>query len=560
MNDQPDRSTQDAPLSESTQLEVQLAALLSKMSEATRQGQEVDIEVYCQQYPVLAKELRELWGMLLIAEIAGSDQEASTLMDDGESPQAAFQLPCQFGDYELLEEIGRGGMGVVFRAHQQSLKRDVAVKMILRGELASDTDRERFRVEAEAAGHLDHPGIVPVYEVGETNGYCYFSMKYVSGETLSQRLARGPLPPREAALILSSVCRAVHAAHQQDVLHRDLKPSNIMIDEEGQAHITDFGLAKRVSDKESLTRTGAILGTPAYMSPEQAGGVHGNVGPESDVYSLGSVLYHMLTGHAPFQGASPLDVVLMVLEQDPMPPRLVNPAIDRDLEMITLRCLQKPIDLRYSSAEALANDLDAYLNDESINALGGRLSQVMSRWFRETHHAPVLENWGLLWMWHSLALLIACWLTQWMHFMKVTDAVYYLAVWSVGLGTWAMVFWSLRRRMGPVTFVERQIAHLWAAGLMSCVMLFLIEVLLGLEPLKLSPVIALLSGSVFLAKASILSGTFYTQAIALYATALVMAFFPDCAHGILGIVSAACFFFPGLKYHRRRIGRTQADS
>ena len=365
-------------------------------------------------------------------------------------------------------------------------------------------------------------------------------------------------PRRETAAILSAVCRAVHAAHQQGVLHRDLKPSNIMLDEDDHPHITDFGLAKRDSDNENLTRTGAVLGTPAYMAPEQAGGMRGNVGPVSDVYSLGSVLYHMLTGRPPFQGESPVDIVLMVLEQDPVAPRMVNSAVDRDLEMITLRCLQKPIDLRYSSAQALGDDLDAYLNDESISARSGRLSQVMSRWFRETHHAPILQNWGMLWMWHSLALLVACWLTQWMFWQQVIQPWYYVAVWSAGLGAWAMVFWSLRRRMGPVTFVERQIAHVWAASMMSCMLLFLIEYQIGrvipaVTVLTLSPVIALLSASVFVIKASILSGSFYVQAIALYATAIIMARWPEWAHGILGIVSACCFFFPGLKYHRQRV-------
>ncbi|MCP3695455.1 MAG: serine/threonine protein kinase, partial [Planctomycetaceae bacterium] len=261
-------------------------------------------------------------------------------------------------------------------------------------------------------------------------------------------------------------------------------------------------------------------------------------------------------GHPPFQAASPVDIVLMVLEQDPVPPRMINPVVDRDVEMIALRCLQKPLDLRYASAEALADDLDAYLNDESISARSGRLPQVMSRWFRETHHAPILENWGLLWMWHSLALLIACWLTQWMKWEGISQRWYYLDVWLVGLGAWAMVFWTLRRRMGPVTFVERQIAHVWAASMLSCALLFLVEYQLEMPVLTLAPMIGLLSGSVFLVKAAILSGTFYVQALCLYATAVVMACWPQWGHGFLGIISAACFFIPGLKYHRQRIRRT----
>ena len=228
-------------------------------------------------------------------------------------------------------------MGVVYRAHQQSLNREVAVKMILRGQLATPAEKDRFRAEAEAAAKLDRPGIVPVYEVGEWEGRPYFTMKYIRGTTLAQKLVNGPLPAREAAAILASVARAVHFAHESGVLHRDLKPSNILLDEHDEPHVTDFGLAKQITDAATLTKTGAILGTPAYMAPEQAAGARGQVGPASDVYSLGVVLYALLTGRPPFQAASPVDTLLMVLEQDPVPPRLLNPRADRDLEMIALR-------------------------------------------------------------------------------------------------------------------------------------------------------------------------------------------------------------------------------
>jgi serine/threonine protein kinase len=289
-------------------------------------------------------------------------------------------------------------MGVVYGARQVTLGRDVALKMILSGQLASDTDRQRFRIEAEAAAKLDHPNIVPVYEVGEQKGQPYFSMKYVKGRTLAQLLSDGPMPPRESARILAAVARAIHFAHQRGVLHRDLKPSNILLDAEGNPHVTDFGLAKQASDVVDLTRRGAMIGTPSYMAPEQAAGARGDVGPASDIYSLGSILYHMLTGRPPFQSASPLDTVLMLLEQDVVPPRVLNPKADRDLEMIALQCLQKPTDLRYPSAAALADDLDSYLNDEPISARSGHFLQVLTRVFRETHHATVLENWGLLWI------------------------------------------------------------------------------------------------------------------------------------------------------------------
>jgi serine/threonine-protein kinase len=247
-----------------------------------------------------------------------------------------------------------------------------------------------------------------------------------------------------------------------------------------------------------------------------------------------------------------------VLEQDPVPPRALNPKADRDLEMICLRCLQKPPDLRYASAELLAKDLQAYLNDESIAARSGRFAQVLAGWLRETHHAPVLENWGLLWMWHSLALLGICVLTNTMHWYGVRDRYWYFALWTAGLGTWAAVFWALRRRMGPVTFVERQIAHLWAGSMVCVAALFPLEAWLKLDVLTLSPVLGLVNGMVFLAKAGILSGAFYIQAILLFITAGIMALMPAYAHLIFGVVSAGCFFFPGLKYYRQRTRGLQA--
>jgi serine/threonine-protein kinase len=536
-----------------------LAARLTELSDRVQRGEQVDLEAECARTPHLAAGLRELWGAVLVAQAVGSaarldvtqpHHPAAPMRD---TPSGVLELPCRFGEYELLQEIGRGGMGVVYRARQQSLQRDVAVKMILRAQLASGAERERFQAEAQAAAKLEHPAIVPVYEVGEIDGRPYFTMKHVRGTTLAAKLAEGPLPPRDAARILRQVARGVHFAHERGILHRDLKPSNILLDEQGNAHVTDFGLAKQTTDSPTLTKTGAVLGTPAYMAPEQAAGARGQVTPASDVYSLGVVLYSMLTGRPPFQAASPVDTLLMVLEQDPVPPRVINPKADADLEMIALRCLQKPIDLRYPSAAALADDLNAYLNTESISARSGRFAQVLAWWLRETHHAVVLENWGLLWMWHSLVLLVVCGLTNVLQLLETNQPWMYFVLWTAGLGAWAAVFWALRRRMGPVTFVERQIAHVWAASMVCIALLFPLEFLLGLPPLKLSPVLGLISGMVFVVKAGILSGEFYAQAVVLFTTAAVMALFPRYAHLIFGVVGACCFFFPGLKYYRKRL-------
>ncbi len=534
--------------------EERLARLLSELTDAVQRGEAVDFESVCREHPDLAAELRRLWGAVMIAAAVGSEAGQSgpdERVSDADDAETTLKVPCRWGPFELLEEVGRGGMGIVYRARQMNLGREVAVKMILRGPLASGSDRQRFRVEAEAAAGLAHPHIVPVYEVGELQGRPYFSMKFIAGHTLLNRLAAQPLPAREAARILARVSRAIDYAHRQGLLHRDLKPSNVLIDEHGEPHVTDFGLAKQIQQVTQLTQTGAVVGTPSYMAPEQAVGDRGEVGPASDVYSLGAILYHMQTGRPPFQAASAVDTVLLVLEQEPVPPRILNPKADRDLEMIALRCLQKPPDLRYASAGQLAADLEAFLKDEPIAARSGRFLQVLTRVFRETHHAPVLENWGLLWIWHSLVLLIACLLTNLVYLAGYQERWYYILLWTGGLGTWAVVFWALRRRVGPVTFVERQIAHIWGGGMIAIGLLFFIEMLLGMRVLTLSPVVALMTGVMFLAKAGVLSGRFYLQAVALFATAFAMALAPAYAHLIFGPVAAACFFLPGLQYYRR---------
>jgi serine/threonine-protein kinase len=553
-----------------------LAGLLEQLIEQSRDGCMPDLEGVTHKHPELAGELRELWATAMIAEDFAefsSDPVAPTIILNGGVTRETVDLnhPRQFGDYELLEEIGRGGMGVVFRARQLSLNRIVAVKMILSGGLASAADVARFRAEAESAARLSHPHIVPVYEVGEISGQPYFSMKYIEGTTLAKRLSDGPLPPREIAELLLPVADAIAEAHKQGVLHRDVKPSNILVDREGRPYVTDFGLAKRIAtDAEGsdeavfsgVTATGAILGTPGYMSPEQAAGRRGRVTTATDVYGLGAVLYAMLTGRAPFQAASPLDAVMLVLEQDPLPPRVLNRRVDSDLEMIALKCLQKPTELRYASAADLAADLSSYLANEPIAARSSHFSQVITRAFRETHHAAVLENWGLLWMLHSLVLVLLCLVTNWFQWRDVTSRLPYLAMWGVGLGTWALIFWNLRHRAGPVTFVERQIAHVWAGSMIVSTGLYCVEWILGLPVLQLSPVLGLVSGMVFLIKAGILSGAFYVQALALFATAAGMAWLQSVSQttgmvhleiSLFGIVSAACFFFPGLKYYRQQL-------
>ena len=271
-------------------------------------------------------------------------------------------------------------MGVVFEARQVSLNRKVALKMILAGQLANDIDVKRFYTEAEAAANLDHPGIVPIYEVGQHEGQHYFSMGFVEGQSLSQRLADGPLPSREAAETVRRVSEAIEYAHQHGVIHRDFKPANILLDQNGNPRVTDFGLAKKVQGDSGLTGSGQIMGTPSYMPPEQAGVRRGDVGPAADVYALGATLYALVTGRPPFQAATPMDTVIQVISDEPVPPRRLNASISRDLETICLKCLEKESRKRYPSAAALADDLGRYLAGEPIVARPVGQTERMIKW------------------------------------------------------------------------------------------------------------------------------------------------------------------------------------
>jgi TolB-like protein/Tfp pilus assembly protein PilF len=289
---------------------------------------------------------------------------------------------ADFGDYELLEEIGRGGQGVVYRAHQKSLNRTVALKVIGLGHWATEAHLKRFRREAEAAASLEHPGIVPIYEVGERDGSCYFSMKFIEGGQLDSVAKREPMPIRHAAELIAKLARTVHYAHERGILHRDIKPGNILLDAEGEPHLTDFGLARLVETESTVTRTMEVLGTPSYMAPEQAVGNNAGVTSATDIYGLGAVFYQLLTGHPPFAGGTTFETVRLVLDTEPRQPRLLNPKVDRDLATICLKCLEKDPKRRYASALALAEDLEHWLKHEPILAHRTGIFTRGKKWVR----------------------------------------------------------------------------------------------------------------------------------------------------------------------------------
>lgn len=392
--------------SDKSERDLRLDELATAYLKELELGQKPAQAEWLARYPDLADELAGFFAaMEHVDQIAAplrvsSGSDAPTLAPNPSSPSSSVNSVRYFGDYELLQEIARGGMGVVYKAKQVSLNRPVALKMILAGQLASTADVQRFRTEAEAAANLDHPNIVPIYEVGEHESQHFFSMKLIEGDSLGHWIADFRLRiaafththQANAARLIGIVARAIHHAHQRGILHRDLKPANILLedlDPKGGISnlksaiplVTDFGLAKRLEGDKGLTQSGAIVGTPSYMAPEQASGKKG-LSIQADVYSLGAVLYELLTGQPPFKADTPLDTVLQVLEREPARPRSLNSKISGDLETICLKCLDKDPERRYRSAEALAEDLDCWLRGEPIRARPAGKVERLWRWAR----------------------------------------------------------------------------------------------------------------------------------------------------------------------------------
>src|SRR6266508_1795913 len=348
-------------------------------------------------------------GLLADASVAGVEdpgRDDGVPLPDRRKKSDRAKTFANFGDYELLEVIGRGGQGIVYRARQKGLNRTVALKVIGLGHWATEAHLKRFRREAEAAASLDHPGIVPIYEVGERDGSCYFSMKFVEGGELDAVAKREPMPTRRAVELIAKVARTVQYAHEHSILHRDIKPGNILLDGKGEPHLTDFGLARLVESESTITRTVEVLGTPSYMAPEQAAANNAQLTSATDVYGLGAVLYQLLTAHPPFAGGTTYETIKLLLETEPRPPRLWNAKIDRDLSTICLKCLEKDPKRRYSSALALAEDSERWLKHEPILA---RPTGVLVRGKKWLQRNPTVAAVVTL----SLALLAAVGVIVW---------------------------------------------------------------------------------------------------------------------------------------------------
>ncbi len=548
-----------------------------------RERRRNEILAACLEDPVLAAEV-----VAFFADRERLDQlarpqcreraEVPAVPPQGEQPtlspsaakiaDAALVVGRSFGDYELLEELARGGMGVVYKARQKGLNRLVALKMILAGNLAGEEDVRRFRTEAEAAARLRHPNIVAVHEVGTVDGRPFFSMQFIDGRTLARRLSDGPVPGRTAARYVRQIAQAVHYAHCQGILHRDLKPSNILLDQDDQPHVSDFGLAKRLdASAAGPTRTGAVVGTPSYMAPEQAAGKVKELGPACDVYGLGAVLYELLTGRPPFRSDTPLDTLRQVLEREPVPPRLLNPKVDRDLETICLKCLEKDPGCRYAGADELAADLQRYLDGEAIRARSYNILARLTRALNQPNQREAdLRIWAALLLLFGGIFLFGHLLTfALIRTHQPTGLVVLARAGQLVLG-FAALWWYRRREPLPATAAERQVWSIWVGYLLAYGASSLVSrLLIGCGILAAGPAApaswpevvsypfaAILSGLAFFVMGAGYWGRYYAIGLAFFVLSLLMLLRLEWSPLEYGFLWALCL--TAIARHLRRLG------
>jgi len=492
--------------------------------------------------------------MTPMSDLTRTFNEATRHTDRGPAPR---EVPAGFPGYEVLEELGRGGMGVVYRARQLSLNRIVAVKVLAGRGGAAELDR--FRVEAEAVGQLQHANIVQVYEVGVADGTPFYTLEYCPNGNLSRRIAGKPMPAREAAELIRELAVAMETVHRAGIVHRDLKPANVLMAADGRAKVTDFGIAKTASDT-SQTQTGAILGTPSYMAPEQAEGLAKDVGPTADVYSLGAILYECLTGRPPFVGATPMETMRQVLEQEPLPVRLLNPAADQELEKIALKCLEKDPAQRYESAAALAEDLRRHLDGEPITARSVNLIERLQRELNRSQHDAKMRPWGaglmglggVVFVTHAAtSLLLAAAVAEPVAFWGPRAALFVL------LGVWLRYF-GFGNGLLPSNPLERQLWATWLGYLVGFVAMFWVMEAMGHGHLSLYGAAMVLGGAAWFTMGGCIWGGCYVIGLAFMAAAPAMTWLNDTPWGPGAFGAAWGVTLVGLGGRYAYLGRARA--
>ncbi|MEO1525953.1 MAG: serine/threonine-protein kinase [Planctomycetota bacterium] len=500
-------------------------------------GENPEPDSYLQRYPQHADELVSFF-------------RNHHWLGDTPAPTLGSLCGAEVGSYEIESEIARGGMGVVYSARQKGLDRRVAVKVISNGVLASDEERKRFRIEAEAAANLNHPGIISIYETGAWNGHEYFSMPLVEGPTLQHHVDEQSLDDQEAATMVRDIARAVAYAHDSGIVHRDLKPDNILIDREGRPLVTDFGLAKWQREGTLLTRTGQVLGTPNYMSPEQAAG-NGKGDSLGDVYSLGAILYALLTGVPPHEADNPAEVLRRVMQDEPSPPRSYRADCSRDLENICLKAMRFERESRYQSAAQLVDDLDCFLAGESTSAsASGLFERVVREIGRDQHHGQFRE-------WHGTLMLLGCiiFVAHVLIFVLLQLGMPdWIAFWIPRLSMFALIFGVIYRArdgsLSPRSIAERPVWSIWLGYLSALAMVNVLLVQNHVPISAMFPLAAALSGFAFIAMAGHIWGGSAIAGLAFLVLAPITAEFPDFAPLLFGACYLGSIFFISRHYRR----------
>jgi serine/threonine protein kinase len=550
-----------------------VSELLLRWEELRAEGRVVSAEELCRDQPEVIDEVRRhIRALEAVYRIprGASVSSQTPVLPPGLSEPRAVQVP----GYAILGELGRGGMGIVYKARQIKLSRIVALKMILAGQHTGAVELARFRTEAEAIARLQHPHIVQVYEVGECQGRPFLALEYVDGESLARRCNGTPMPAHQAAELTATLARAVQHAHERGVVHRDLKPGNVLLafsrgsenraeaarfseprlNEGAVPKIADFGLAKRLDADSGNTRTGEVMGTPSYMAPEQAAGKK-DVGPAADVYALGAILYELLTGRPPFKGTTVLETIEQVLTQEPVPPSLLQAKVPRDLDIVCLKCLQKEPGGRYASAAALADDLDRFLVGEPISARGWGLVEQAARLLSRSYLDVRFLASGTRLLWLSPVPLLA----QVPAFVfAVAGGPVVAAVLMGGLGGATLMvlgLWLGRRRLADATGpAERLFWSILVGQVFALTMMAVVSWPRSpAEALALYPRWAVLTGLVFCIVGGGFWGGSYLLGLSFFALAILISRYPEA--GPLGIGGLLCVGMFVLGVRLRRLGR-----